>query len=181
MGVQRTHSRHRGNDAIDPDVWTSRALQVDFAELTVSGLASMYPAFDWSVWCSSGLRSRNGPRQPARRTSPAVVPRRHDFFSAQSLQLSTDGSVIVIHHLCPTRIAQPRGFFGGPDDIDKQDCGERSFELGATIGGSAPDRSISSQRLIAMVASPRDCGFCIVLARCTVPQRIVFALGGSVQ
>jgi hypothetical protein len=25
---------------------------VDFAELAVSGLASMYPAFDWSVWCS---------------------------------------------------------------------------------------------------------------------------------
>ena len=51
------------------------------------------------------------------------VPRRHDLFSAQRLQLSTDGGVVVIHHLCPTRIAQPRGFFGGPDDIDKQDCG----------------------------------------------------------
>jgi hypothetical protein len=48
------------------------------------------------------------------------VPRRHDLFSAQRLQLSTDGGVVVIHHLCPTRIAQPRGFFGGPDDIDKQ-------------------------------------------------------------
>jgi hypothetical protein len=33
----------------DPDVWSGRALQVDFAELAVSGLASMYPAFDWSV------------------------------------------------------------------------------------------------------------------------------------
>ena len=30
----------------DPDVWSGRALQVDFAELAVSGLASMYPAFD---------------------------------------------------------------------------------------------------------------------------------------
>jgi len=68
----------------------------------------------------------------------------------------------VIHHLCPTRIAQPRGFFGGPDDIDKQDRGERSFELGATSGVSAPDRNISSQRFIAMAASPRDGGFCIV-------------------
>src|SRR6266550_379909 len=29
----------------DPDVWSGRALQVDFAELAVSGLASMYPAF----------------------------------------------------------------------------------------------------------------------------------------
>ena len=30
-------------------VWSGRASQVDFAELAVSGLASMYPAFDWSV------------------------------------------------------------------------------------------------------------------------------------
>jgi hypothetical protein len=40
----------------DPDVWSGRALQVDFAELAVSGLASMYPAFDWSVWCSGPSR-----------------------------------------------------------------------------------------------------------------------------
>jgi hypothetical protein len=33
------------------NVWSGRALQVDFAELAVSGLASMYPAFDWSVCC----------------------------------------------------------------------------------------------------------------------------------
>jgi len=32
-----------------PDVWSGRALQVDIAELAVCGLASMYPAFDWSV------------------------------------------------------------------------------------------------------------------------------------
>ena len=38
-----------GNDANDPFVWSGRALQVDFAKLAVSGLASMYPAFDWSV------------------------------------------------------------------------------------------------------------------------------------
>ena len=37
----------------DPNVWSGRALQVDFAELAVSGLASMYPAFDWSI-CSAG-------------------------------------------------------------------------------------------------------------------------------
>ena len=35
---------------IDPNVWSGRALQVDFVELAVSGLASMYPAFDWSVF-----------------------------------------------------------------------------------------------------------------------------------
>ena len=33
----------------DLNVWSGRASQVDFAELAVSGLASMYPAFDWSV------------------------------------------------------------------------------------------------------------------------------------
>jgi hypothetical protein len=36
--------------AIDPDVWSGRALQVDFAELAVSGLASMYPVSDWSCF-----------------------------------------------------------------------------------------------------------------------------------
>src|SRR6202142_1538746 len=34
----------------DPDVWSGRALQVDFAELAVSGLASMYPVSDWSCF-----------------------------------------------------------------------------------------------------------------------------------
>jgi hypothetical protein len=49
---------------------------VDFAELAVSGLASMYPASDWSVlgsgpsWISARLRSHyrkglNGPFVPA--------------------------------------------------------------------------------------------------------------------
>ena len=33
----------------DPNVWSGRALQVDFVELAVSGLASMYPAFGWSI------------------------------------------------------------------------------------------------------------------------------------
>jgi hypothetical protein len=47
----------------DPNVWSGRALQVDFAELAVSGLASMYPAFDCSMcsgpsWISARVRSR---------------------------------------------------------------------------------------------------------------------------
>ena len=33
----------------DPYVWSGRASQENFVELVVSGLASMYPAFDWSV------------------------------------------------------------------------------------------------------------------------------------
>src|ERR1700686_4520505 len=36
--------------AFDPNVWSGRALQVDFAELAVCGLASMYPASDWSCF-----------------------------------------------------------------------------------------------------------------------------------
>jgi hypothetical protein len=58
--------------ANDQNVWSGRALQVDFAELAVSGLASMYPTFDWSVlrswpsWISARVRSHyrtglNGP------------------------------------------------------------------------------------------------------------------------
>ena len=41
--------RREGSVAIDPDVWSGRALQENFADLAVSGLASMYPTFDWSV------------------------------------------------------------------------------------------------------------------------------------
>ena len=49
--------------ACDPNVWSGRALQVDFTELAVSGLASMYTASDWSVlysgpsWISAHVRS----------------------------------------------------------------------------------------------------------------------------
>jgi len=37
----------------DPDVWSGRALQEVFVKLAGSGLASMYPAFDWSC-CAPG-------------------------------------------------------------------------------------------------------------------------------
>src|SRR5207244_6999912 len=40
------------NDAIDPHVWSGRASKEVFVEVAVSGLASMYPASDWSVLCS---------------------------------------------------------------------------------------------------------------------------------
>jgi hypothetical protein len=51
-GEGRKWLADRQTDAIDPHVWSGRALQEDFAELAVSGLASMYPASDWSMWCS---------------------------------------------------------------------------------------------------------------------------------
>ena len=56
----------------DPNVWSGRASQEVLVELAVGGLASMYPAFDWSSlrsgpsWKSARLRSHcrtglNGP------------------------------------------------------------------------------------------------------------------------
>jgi hypothetical protein len=50
--VNRKHLLALSFSGFDPDAWSGRALQVDFAELAVSGLASMYPAFDWSMCCS---------------------------------------------------------------------------------------------------------------------------------
>ena len=47
-GVDRTWRGDAKIDANDPHVWSGRALQVDFAELAVSGLASMYPVSSWS-------------------------------------------------------------------------------------------------------------------------------------
>src|SRR5260370_41046780 len=50
----RRHSGHRRTcrrldpAAIDPNVWSGRPLQEVFVELPVCGLASMYPASDWS-------------------------------------------------------------------------------------------------------------------------------------
>jgi hypothetical protein len=49
-GEYRTWPERPDSVAIDPDVWSGRALQVDFAELAVSGLASMYPVSNWSCF-----------------------------------------------------------------------------------------------------------------------------------
>ena len=48
LGEDQKCSAACQNDAFDPHVWSGRALQEDFVELAVSGLASMYPASDWS-------------------------------------------------------------------------------------------------------------------------------------
>jgi hypothetical protein len=40
------HMLNQSSSQFDPDVWSGRALQEIFVELAVSGLASMYPAFD---------------------------------------------------------------------------------------------------------------------------------------
>jgi len=152
-------ARFRGDARADVKRETEHLGPADFVFARVQPHPDLQPQRAHRL-ADCGRAMYPGSRRGERRQQS--VPRRHDFLSAQSLQLSTHGGVIVLHHLCPTRIAQPRGFFGGPDDIDKQDGGERLFELGATIGGSAPHRNISSHRLIAMVAAPRDCGFCVV-------------------
>ena len=51
-GRSRSVSGHGKIGTIDPNVWSGRALQEVFIDLAVSGLASMYPALDWSALCS---------------------------------------------------------------------------------------------------------------------------------
>jgi hypothetical protein len=75
-GIAGMASHAAGRVSAVPDVWSGRASQVDFAELAVSGLASMYPACDWSVFCSgpswisARLRSHYAePVDPAIRTT----------------------------------------------------------------------------------------------------------------
>ena len=52
----KRHVGSAGPVAFDPYVWSGRAMQGDFDETVASGLASMYPAFDWSVV----LRAQHG-------------------------------------------------------------------------------------------------------------------------
>ena len=60
--ANRTWHRQPSSVENDPYVWSGRALQEDFVELAAGGLASMYPAFVWSVgswpsWISARVRS----------------------------------------------------------------------------------------------------------------------------
>jgi hypothetical protein len=50
--ANRTLSRHRRMTECDPNVWSGRAVQENSSSWRMCGLASMYPAFDWSVLCS---------------------------------------------------------------------------------------------------------------------------------
>jgi hypothetical protein len=86
----------RANDANDPNVWSGRALQENFVELVVSGLASMYPAYCWSVgswpsWISARMRShyRRGLNRTIWVTS--VRMRREDRTSISSHPLADLG------------------------------------------------------------------------------------------
>jgi len=49
MSAVRSLSGEKRTSRGHPISVAGRALQVDFAAMAVSGLASMYPAFDWSV------------------------------------------------------------------------------------------------------------------------------------
>ena len=50
IGVDRTGPAYGQSDAIDPNVWSGRALQEVFVDLVVSSLASMYPVSSWSCF-----------------------------------------------------------------------------------------------------------------------------------
>ena len=61
-GESCRHCGQRNSSLTDPNVWYGRALQEIFVDLLALGLASMYPASDWSVcsgppWISARLRS----------------------------------------------------------------------------------------------------------------------------
>src|SRR5262249_53390204 len=52
--VGRTRRGHRENGAHDPNVWSGRASQEVSSICRLCGLASMYPASDWSVCYAPG-------------------------------------------------------------------------------------------------------------------------------
>ncbi len=54
---------------------------------------------------------------------------------------------------CPTRIAQLRGFFGGPDDIDKQNRGERLIGMVQWLAGAAAAANGTEQIAICAARS----------------------------
>src|SRR6266436_921632 len=55
------------------------------------------------------------------------------FCSPGRAKLLAERSVIVTQHLVPAAVAQPRGFLGRADNIDKQDSGKNAAGLDATL------------------------------------------------
>src|SRR6185295_11858131 len=85
----------------DPYVWSGRASQEVFVELVVSGLASMYPAFDWSVVLRAimdisapAISLADRPQRAIRVTS--VRMRREDRSSISTHPLADLGGQAVI-------------------------------------------------------------------------------------
>ena len=154
-----TGTRFRGDAGADVKRKTNHVSPADFVFAGVQPYSDLQPQRAHGL-ADCSRATDTGSRRVERCEHP--VPRGHDFLSAQNLQLFADGGVVVIHHLCPTRIAQPRGFFGRPDDIDNQYRGERLFELSVTLGRSTPDRNTSGQRFVAMALSPGNRGVCVI-------------------
>jgi hypothetical protein len=82
QGVKRKSDLAAVRSANNPTVWSGRALQVDFAAMAVSGLASMYPAFDWSVELLAimdiSARAISLPDRPQRAIRVTSVRRRRE-------------------------------------------------------------------------------------------------------
>jgi hypothetical protein len=100
---------------IDPIVWSGRALQVDFAAMAVSGLASMYPAFDWSdvllAVMDISARAISLPDRPQRAIRvTSVRRRREDRTSISSHPLADLGGAgwFVASSIFRTSKARPR-------------------------------------------------------------------------
>jgi hypothetical protein len=82
QGQSGKHLLALSSSQFDPIVWSGRALQVDFAAMAVSGLASMYPAFDWSVVLLAimdiSARAISLPDRPQRAIRVTSVRRRRE-------------------------------------------------------------------------------------------------------
>jgi hypothetical protein len=82
LSRERRHLLLLSVSQFDPNVWSGRALQVDFAAIAVSGLASMYPAFDWSVVLLAimdiSARAISLPDRPQRAIRVTSVRRRRE-------------------------------------------------------------------------------------------------------
>ena len=97
---ERTRRRHGLNDANDPYVWSGRASQEVLVELVASGLASMYPAFDWSFDVLLAIMENSAhaisladrPQRAKRVTSARM--RREDRTSISSYPLADLGSEV---------------------------------------------------------------------------------------
>ena len=112
-GAMRKSHSGAGKTAFDPNVWSGRALQVVSPSLAVSGLASMYSAFDWSIcsgpsWISARMRShyRTGLDWTIWVTS--VRMRREDRSSISSHPLADLGWKLLLglrHRLLPISLS----------------------------------------------------------------------------
>jgi hypothetical protein len=84
------------------------------------------------------------------------------FSSSGRAKLSAQRCVIVTQNLVPATVAQPCGFLGRTDDIDKQHSRKNAAGLGATLHWTSPDAYRFQQLFISMAETQRNCSFHVV-------------------